>query len=356
VNRKELKGRLQRAIPRPVTAGALQALQYVPGLQQAFDLSAGVFDGERKATFAGMSHHQQEVLQGSGHAVRTKLRRSVHRLEKGLIMRPRRPVFALDYIHDAVSMFQLVYADRHHDDDAVLLEKWAFDVLSDYFDAVEAHPTIDSARRRFTDVVRRRDADDGDLHAAPYQRDLSTPPSVSIDALLQLAHRRRSVRWFLQKPVPHDVVDQCLEVALQSPSACNRQPFEVRIYDEEPLLRKLAAIPMGTTGLHQNFPMLVLWVGQLRSFSHHRDRHVPYIDASLAAMAFQFALETQGLSSVCINWPDIPKRERMLRDAIHLDDDERVVMFMAVGYPDPTGEVPFSQKKPLDAIRTYNKP
>ncbi|SVE23497.1 uncharacterized protein METZ01_LOCUS476351, partial [marine metagenome] len=34
------------------------------------------------------------------------LRRNVHRLEKGLLMRPRRPVFGLKYIEELVNVYE----------------------------------------------------------------------------------------------------------------------------------------------------------------------------------------------------------------------------------------------------------
>ena len=34
------------------------------------------------------------------------LRRNVHRLEKGLLMRPRRPVFGLKYIEELVNAYE----------------------------------------------------------------------------------------------------------------------------------------------------------------------------------------------------------------------------------------------------------
>jgi len=67
---------------------------------------------------------------------------------------------------------------------------------------------------------------------------------------------------------------------------------------------------------------------------------VRYIDASLAAMAFQFGLEAQGLGSYCINWPAIPRNERAMAQLLGLDSDEQVVMLMAIGYPDLDGMIP----------------
>lgn len=348
-----IKSRLRRFVPREVKAGVLEVVSQTPGVGRAYAQLASIFTGELNATLYGMAQHQREVASGRGSSVKNKLRRGVHRIEKGLIMRPRRGVFALDYIETTVGLYATLRGWPSLDEDDALLEAWAHDVLVSFFEAVEPHPILDAARAQFQAASADRGSGAGGHR--PYQRDLETPLQVSYDGLVQLAYRRRSVRFFLPKKVPHELVDRALDVALQAPSACNRQPFEVRIYDEDEVLRPLAAIPMGTAGLHHNFPMILVWVGKLRAFSHHRDRHVPYIDASQAAMGFQFALESLGLSSCCINWPDIPSREKRVREVLNLEPDDRIVMFMAVGFPDPEAMVPFSQKKSLDEVRSYNR-
>ena len=71
-------------------------------------------------------------------------------------------------------------------------------------------------------------------------------------------------------------------------------------------------------------------------------------------MPFMMALETQGLSSSVINWPDFEPLELKMQKTIGLDPADRVVMLIAVGYPDPDGVIPYSQKKSLDTLRSYN--
>ena len=144
-------------------------------------------------------------------------------------------------------------------------------------------------------------------------------------------------------------------MACYAPSACNRQPFEFYFYDEPELVKKIASIPGGTVGFAHNFPCIMAIVGDFAAFPYDRDRHVPYIDGSLAAMGLQFALEVQGISSCCINWPDVQEKERAIANAIGLRPDQRVIMLLAVGYADPSGLVPYSQKKTLPELRQYNK-
>lgn len=304
---------------------------------------------EAIATAAGVNVYRRRPFT-TGCAL---LRRNTHRLEKGLIMRPRREVFALDYIEETVEAYEAALRAQANGNglpDEQL--QWVCDVLSEYFAVTASHPKIDPLRERFLSLPKPRRVCEAPL--VPYRRDLSQPPPVGYDDLLALAHRRRSVRWFLPKPVPRELIDKAMLVAAQSPSACNRQPFVFRIFDDPELVRQVASIPYGVIGYEHQIPVIIVVVGQLRNFFDARDRHLIYIDGALAAMSFVLALETLGLSSCCINWPDIPEREKKMAELLDLQPDERPVMLIAVGWPDPEGLVPRSVKKPLELLRRYN--
>ena len=106
---------------------------------------------------------------------------------------------------------------------------------------------------------------------------------VSYKQFLDLCRQRRSVRWFEQRRVPADLVSKALDAAAQAPSACNRQPFLFRYFDDPADAHRIASIAMGTTGYAQNVPAIVVLLGDLGCYPEERDRHVVYIDASLAA-------------------------------------------------------------------------
>ncbi|NEP85066.1 MAG: nitroreductase family protein [Okeania sp. SIO3C4] len=282
------------------------------------------------------------------------LRRNIHRLEKGIIMKNRRDVFAVDYIEETVKCYEYAVLNKKQDVSKSDELQWARDVLENYFNIVTSHPVIDKAKSIFLALCNKSQDEKDEKKRIPYKRELTNPSSVSYENLLELSHRRRSVRWYIQKTVPRDLIDQAILVAAQSPSACNRQPFEFRIFDEPKLVKKVSSIPMGTRGFNQNFPTIVVVVGKLRAYFSERDRHVIYIDAALASMSFMYALETLGLSSCPINWPDIEESEKRMTSCLNLEPDERVIMLISVGYPDPDGMVPYSQKKELDLLRRYN--
>ncbi len=308
------------------------------------------FSREHQRVLAGRLRYAKNLH--DPHQSSALLRRNIHGLEKGLLMRPRRDEFATDYICDTVACYAKLVnksADEKNHDEL----HWANDVLAEYFQVVKSHPNVDRARTQFESLGKPRDSVNCEQRI-PYRRNLASRPSVSYQQLLDLARRRRSVRWFLETPIDRKLIDQAIEVATLSPSACNRQPFQFRILDDRELACRVAGISMGTAGYHENIPVLIAIVGQLGCYFSERDRHLIYIDGSLAAMSLVYALETLELGTCCINWPDMEDMERQIAAELRLADDERVVMLMAVGYPDPTGMVAFSQKKPLEQIRRYN--
>ena len=271
-------------------------------------------------------------------------------------MQPPRPVFALDYIGETVEFFEAGVATAARPDAVVDLDElwWAVDVLDAYFARV-ASAAVDEYRSRFAaarDRIAARRDDAGSR--VPYQRTDAAPP-VGYDDLLALAMRRRSVRWFEQRPVDRALIDQALLVARQSPTACNRMPYEFRFFDDPELVRKVAAVPFGAAGYAHNIPTIAVVVGQLDHYFSPRDRHVIYIDASLAAMGFMYALETLGLASSVINWPDFEPLERKMQKLLGLELHERPVMLIAVGHADPDGLVAYSQKKELESFRSFNR-
>ncbi len=229
--------------------------------------------------------------------------------------------------------------------------RWAYGVLTEYFSIVtDDDPGIARAREAFEALEAPKTTPD--LH--PYAVQDITPTSITYDQMMELARARRSVRWFLDKPVPRELIDQALLVARQSPTACNRLPYEFLIFDEEEQARTISRIPFGAAGYAQQIPTVIVVKGDLSNYFSPRDRHVPYIDASLAAMAFMFALQTLGLASSVINWPDFEPLEAKMAKTLGLKPYERVIMMMAVGYADPTGMVASSEKKALDTLRTFN--
>ena len=303
------------------------------------------FRREQRALVSGILSHIKDVTQDASFFL---LRRNIHRIEKGLVMPNRRPLFAVEYIGETVEFYTKCLQNCGEGATPRELD-WATDILRQYFASVESHPYVDKAREAFQYV-----APGGQGEAVPCKRGIVKSP-VRYEDLMSLVCQRKSVRTFLQKPVPRELVDKALEIAALSPSSCNRQPMQYRIYDKGPLLRKMARLPLGTVGFADNIPMICALTGDLSAYFYERDRHSIYVDGCLSAMLFMLALETVGLASCPLNWAEIDSRDRQFEKLAGLPPHERAIMFVAIGYPDPEGKVAYSEKKELGALRSYNQ-
>jgi len=268
------------------------------------------------------------------------LRRNTHRLEKGLIMQPRRDIFALAYIEETVKCYvNCVNADSICPDEL----KWATDVLDEYFCAVKSNDFIASLKNSY-DQARAKVSTEKTVSYIPYNEQQRPNSPITPDSLYELFLRRRSVRWYENSAIDKEQVNKAISLASLAPSACNRQPFEFFSLKGNDAV-EIAKLAMGTAGFAENIPNLIVVVGDLSAYPAERDKHVIYIDSSLATMQLMLAFECMGISSCPINWPDIEFREKLMAKKLKLNPYQRPIMLLSFGYAQSTGKIPFSQKK-----------
>lgn len=310
-----------------------------------FTLFSRQFYREHKAVLQGrLRYAQRKDMPGNSSAA---LRRNIHRLEKGLIMRPRKPVFAEAYIGETVKAYNAALNQGQLCQQEL---KWATDVLSEYFAVVQDNNVIAVARSQFTASSHVAPSEPTAKAAVPYAHHTLPENRVSYQQLLTLFQRRRSVRWYQQKPVETELLQQAIQAAALAPTACNRQPYQFYLVNNAEKAADIASCAMGTVGFAENIPCLIVVVGDLSAYEAERDRHVIYIDAALASMQLMLALESLGLQSCPINWPDVEEREQAMAQKLRLDYWQRPVMLLATGYAMPEGGVPYSQKKPVELL------
>lgn len=297
-------------------------------------LFSSSFSREHRSVLTGRLAYKETILRVDRSSA--LLRRNIHRIEKGLIMQPRREVFAEAYIDETVDCYTSALKQASACPEEL---KWAQDVLTLYFSVVIHQGAIVTAYDKFNSECKPA------LTSVPYQYQDLPLSSITFEQLETLYKRRRSVRWFEDKKVPISLIRQAVNAASLAPSACNRQPYEFYVVNESGKATALAELAMGTVGFADNIQCTIAIVGDLSAYPAERDRHVIYIDSSLASMQLMLALETLGLATCSINWPDVEDREKAIETKLELPKHKRVIMLMAVGYAQKEGGIPFSQKK-----------
>lgn len=280
------------------------------------------------------------------------LMRDIHRIEKGLCHAVRRPTFAEGYIETTVLRFErAVRSGESHCSGLDPRLRYAFDVLSEYFAFVESTPPIEHARSRFEAMAP----------ALPESLPIDEPQvllhqgaTAHHQVLEELAARRRSHRQYSDSPVSRDLVDEALRLAARAPSGCNRQAYQYRIIDSPPLLAQLIPLLGGAQDFKEQIRCLAFLVGRYRGYADERDRHLLYVDAGHSAMLLELALEALGLGSCPLKWPDSAQKDELVSRLLHLEEDECVVVCLALGIPSPDERLLRSERKSLEMLRRYN--
>jgi len=302
-----------------------------------------LFTSEQNVVFAGI----REFNQNRSNIY--LLRRNIHRLEKGLRLRAPKQVFATSYITETVNHY-ISCSNSQLDKNT---EKWAKDILSEYFEKtavnnIKMEANIIHAHRRFCDFEK------GKAHnRALFETSFNfNEPRNNQDfrALKKMANSRTSVRSFTNMEVERDKIVSAISIAALAPSACNRQPLHYRVFYDKKIISQLKNILMGFQTFKDEINLLVALIADYSAYKHVRDRHLVYIDGGISSMLFLMGLETQELSACIINWPDIHEKDIQLRDILKLKPFEQCIIFFAIGYPDKDIKKAISVKKNIDKL------
>ena len=145
---------------------------------------------------------------------------------------------------------------------------------------------------------------------------------------------RHSVREYSRDPISYEEIVPIVEEAIGCPSACNRQPYRVRILtDCETIARALEL--QGGFGGYECPPALVLITFDCRSFVGPHERNEGYIDAGMFAMTLLYALEEHNLAACPLNTMMRHRKERATRMLLNIKESELLVLYIAIGrFPD----------------------
>jgi len=251
-----------------------------------------------------------------------QLTKDYHRLEKALALRaPRKPfgiavASRLESLLDEARPAELRAPYVHHATTALAaLESW--NTFGDRSD--EVTPTPEPLDRRLQDLD-------------------------------QFFMSRHSVRDFDAEPVSQTVLDHAVELAINTPSVCNRQAWNVR-YFHAPETIDVLRFQNGNSGFGDKVPAVALITVDARMFAGPGERNQGWIDGGLFAMSLVWALHGLGLDTCMLNMSLRNSQVDDLRKAIGLQDHELVIMMIAVGHGREGHRVTRSPRRTVAEVR-----
>lgn len=196
-------------------------------------------------------------------------------------------------------------------------------------------------------------------------------------SFFQELKRRRTVREFSSRPIPMEVVKNCLLAAGTAPNGANHQPWHFAVVTDSTLKQRirqaaeteeeafyggrapeewLAALePLGTDE-HKPFlkeaPALIVIFAENYGLDEDGNKVKNYYVSESVGIATGMlitALHHCGLATLT----HTPSPMGFLREILERPERERAFLILVVGYPTEGVEVPDITKKPLAEIATF---
>ena len=189
--------------------------------------------------------------------------------------------------------------------------------------------------------------------------------------------RRRTVRQFSTRPVPREIIEECLIAAGTAPSGANLQPWQFVVISDAKVKREiriaaeeeewefyhrrapqewLDALALLGTDEHKPFlqtaPCIIAIFGKNHSVLPDGRRVKNYYVNESVGIATGFlvaALHHAGLVSLT----HTPSPMGFLNAILNRPSDEKPFLLLVTGYPAEDAQVPIIQKKPLSEIAVF---
>ncbi|MGD2155792.1 MAG: nitroreductase family protein [Anaerolineales bacterium] len=189
--------------------------------------------------------------------------------------------------------------------------------------------------------------------------------------------RRRSIRQFSKRPVPLDIIENCLRAAGTAPSGANMQPWHFVVVSDPQIKRRIreaaekeehefyqkrasdewleALAPLGTDAnkpFLETAPILIAVFSQIYRLTETGKKIKHYYVSESVGIALGMlitAFHHAGLATLT----HTPSPMGFLNEILDRPSNERPFLLLVVGYPATDAKVPVISKKSLEEISTF---
>lgn len=137
---------------------------------------------------------------------------------------------------------------------------------------------------------------------------------------------RRSIRAYTALPVARDTIDMIMKSAINSPSARNDQPWEVRVISNPDLLAKIKAVAPN----FYDAPTLILVANDITNGYSALDCGIFIQTVMLSAESFGLGTVALGMVARNLN-SDTPEANAILAD-LHFPTNYQILIGVAIGH------------------------
>lgn len=168
-----------------------------------------------------------------------------------------------------------------------------------------------------------------------------------------LAEHRSSIRDFKQSThIPVEKMNEVFEIAMKTPSVCNRQASRVTVIKDVTLMKTILDLQGGFRGYGQPDCVLAI-TNDVSYYLRPQERNQGQIDGGLYAMSILYGLEFESIGACPLSANIAKDRLSRIRELLNTPDNENFIMFIACGIMQDEVKSPISYRSSfLSTVRT----
>ena len=297
------------------------------------------YDNERFLKFSGAfdDKAKEKLL--------ARLVATYHVVEKGLTMPNRRFAFGVGVVRELMELIKRFEAQYGREESQL---RHAIGVVKEYYELHKSNGMLDVDGD--PDFLAKVGAFAGNYSNVPVARQLHFKRSDFFAnrnaAFPAFAASRRTVRHYADISLPIEKIRAAVELALTTPSACNRQHCRVHCVSDKKVISEILAIQKGNRGFGHLADKLLIVTSDLEDLIGVAERNDAYVNGGLFLMNLCYALHWHEIVHCILNWSRTAEEDLSLRRLLPLKDSETVIALLTCGEAPETFDVAASPRKP----------
>jgi iodotyrosine deiodinase len=190
----------------------------------------------------------------------------------------------------------------------------------------------------------------------------------------EMMDQRRSIRFFSDKPVPYEVIENVVKTAGTAPSGAHKQPWTYVVVSDKELKKKIRIAAEEEEKISYNERMTEEWLQDLAPIGTSWEK--PYLEIApylIIVFKQRYGLDNEGNKSKhyyvnesvgiatgmlitaihtagLVTLTHTPSPMNFLTKILKRPDNETPIVLLPVGYPTKDGTVPDLKRKDLSEI------
>ena len=265
--------------------------------------------------------------------------KAYHSLEKGFSYQNFRYGFGKGVLAELLELLEIYNEKKYRTDQPVYQT-----ALSNLYQYIEIHEenghNVDELKERVQNLGHTTNKDGGVIWLT--KEDIFEAAESDFK---DFSLSRHSVRDYSSEPVDMELIEKALKLAANTPSACNRQPWKVRIVEDKKLKKTIQNNQNGNRGFGDYIDKFIIITSDISNYARNRERNQANIDGGMYAMNLIYSLHYYKIATVPLSASLGLVQEKNLREAFDVAESENFIMFIGIGNYIDDFKVPISHRR-----------